>query len=157
MGVIATTDQVPANVTITYTFSCIIGPLTTPSAAQQNIANAFAGTGFNVTSIQFPLLASPVVQGSFVDVDGAGHSNMGSNLLGSDVAAFFLQVMASVSGLYQVSVDSIQSGAVAASLGNTLGGGGSGLPAINWTYVGVGGAVLLLLIVFVVVATKEVI
>ena len=142
MANLASTDQIPANQIITVNWGGILGPLTGPETAQAAIINAFSGTSFNVQSVQIPFLSEiqpPVLIGSYADYDGAGHSTAGRNVLESEFEAFFLSIMGSVAGVYEVTINSVVTGAQAPQLFGALN-------TTTTTYVVVGVLVLVLLI-----------
>lgn len=119
MSTLTSADTIPADETISIFFSGILGPLTGPTEASANILNAFAGTSFIVEAVNIPTLSDiepPDVVGHFQNYDGAGHSLPGRNITVPEFESFFISRMQTVSGIYEVGIDKIETGSQTPSL-----------------------------------------
>lgn len=104
-------DQIPAGQPVTVNFSCIVGPLSTPSSIQAAIYAAFANTSFNCTDVEIGIISTNCdLVGMFDDQDGAGHSGPARNFFESEFESFVKSIVAPVPGLYNFSISSVNMG-----------------------------------------------
>lgn len=109
---------IPPNKTITFFFSGVKGPSTTDADLRRAIPAAFAGTFFQVESVNvnsFSGLISNSLTGHFVDLAG-GHSNpAGVDYILADAILIINNRLESVDGYYLATVDSAEWGSQAPS------------------------------------------
>jgi hypothetical protein len=120
VAVLTEQNTIAANQTVSVFYHGIAGLLTGSQQITQGIMDAFAGTAFVVEAVNIPTLSEiepPNVVGHLQDRDGAGHSTIaGRDITVAEFTNFFLSRMEQVSGLYEVGINKIETGAITPTL-----------------------------------------